>query len=515
MYKDIAELELKVLYTISRIMGEALNLDVALERILGALSESLSMKRATVVLQDIADRKLRIRASHGLSDEEKTRGVYREDEGVTGLIFRTAKPFVVPDITKEPLFLDKTGSRRVEKGRVSFIGVPILLHGKPIGVLSVDRLFEAHVSAEEDFRFLTIVGVLISQLVSLNRQVKARELNLSRQIGSLRAELSEKYNHFFMVGKSPAMLEVQEVIEKVAPSRASVLLLGESGVGKTLVARIIHELSSRARGPFVKVNCAALPENLLESELFGHEKGAFTGADKAKPGRLEEADGGTLFLDEVGEISPSLQVKLLRFLQEREFERLGSNRTRQVDVRIVAATNRDLSQAILTGEFREDLYYRLNVFPIRVPALRERRNDIPALVDYFSRRLSRDYARTLRFTPEAVQRLTECDWPGNVRELENLLERLVILMGDREINEKDLAQFALPAGSSPIPHEEPEPPVDLETMEKREVLAALERNGWVQSRAARELGITQRQFGYRLKKFNLERMVREKRFGKG
>ena len=517
MRKTIAELELKVLYEVSRIIGQVLNLDQALLMILAILSDTLAMKRATVTMRDHGTGYLKIRASHGLSSEEMERGVYRTNEGVTGLIFRTAKPFVVPDISKEPLFLDKTGSRRIEKGRISFIGVPIHLHGRSIGVLSVDRLFGSEVSAEEDFRFLTIVATLIAQFVSINLQVEAREQKFSREIGSLKAELSEKYNYFFMVGKSPAMIEVQELIKKVAPSRASVLLLGESGTGKTLVARIIHELSSQARGPFVKVNCASLPENLLESELFGHEKGAFTGASKSKPGRLEEADGGTIFLDEIGELSLALQAKLLRFLQDREFERLGSTKTTKVNVRILAATNRDLSQAIAEGLFREDLFYRLNVFPIRVPALRERREDIPHLVEYFSERLLKEYAQKLTFSSGALELLTEYDWPGNVRELENLMERLVILVGSSEVKPVDLRFFKVSNNQRSsieertLGFEKAEVLSNLQEIEQREVLAALERHRWIQSRAAQELGITLRQLGYRLKKFGLEKMVKERR----
>ncbi len=386
-------------------------------------------------------------------------------------------------------------------------------------MLSVDRLFGSEVSAHEDFRFLAIVSLLVAQFVSLNMQVEEREAILSREIGSLKAEISEKYNHFFMVGKSPVMVEVQKLVEKVAPSRASVLLLGESGTGKTLVARIIHEMSDRVSRPFVKVNCAALPENLLESELFGHEKGAFTGATQSKPGRLEEADGGTLFLDEVGELSMAIQAKLLRFLQDREFERLGSTKTRKVNVRILAATNVDLSKAMHEGLFREDLYYRLNVFPIRAPALRERREDIPHLIEYFTQRLNKEYARTLSISPEALKILCNSDWPGNVRELENLLERLIIIMGDEEIGGRDLSLYGLAhdrkAAARKEEVEAATTPTPLWEVERREVIGALERSGWIQSRAARELGLTLRQLGYRVKKFGLEELIKENRGKRG
>ncbi len=499
-----------MLYEISRIIGQALNLDQALESVFEILSESLAMKRATVTLKDDETGHLIIRASHGLSAEEKKRGVYQENEGVTGLIFRTAEPFVVPDISREPLFLNKTGSRSIEKGRISFLGVPIVLHNSPIGVLSVDQLFADEISLEEDVRFITIVATLIAQFVSLNREVKAREENLRKENLSLRAELSGRYSNFFMVGKSQAMKSVQQMIRKVAPSKASVLLLGESGTGKTLIARIIHELSARSRYPFVKVNCASLPETLLESELFGYEKGAFTGATKAKAGRFEEADGGTIFLDEIGELTLSLQAKLLRFLQEKEFERLGSTRTRRIDVRIVAATNRDLSLAVDEGFFREDLYYRLNVFPIQTPPLRERTEDIPELVEHFLVKISREYGRRLRIAARAIDVLTRYEWPGNVREMENLIERLAIMVDGSEI---DLADFPpyLHLNGKHLKEVGPESLSRLEELEKKEVLAALERHNWIQSQAAKELGLTLRQIGYRIKKFGLATMMETRR----
>ncbi len=492
-------------------LGQALFLNQALEMILRILSETLAMKRATVTLKGGESDELGICASHGLSPEEKQRGVYRQGEGVTGRIFRTAEPFVVPDVSKEPLFLNKTGSRKIEKGRIAFIGVPIVLNGTPVGVLSVDRLFGDEISFEEDMQFLSVVSALIAQFVSIDRQVKAREAGLRRENLSLRAELSEKYNSFFIVGKSPAMLEVQQLIRKVAPSNASVLLMGESGTGKTLIARIVHELSSRARNPFIKVNCAALPENLLESELFGYEKGAFTGAAKTKPGRFEESDGGTIFLDEVGELPPALQAKLLRFLQEREFERLGSTKTRKVDVRIIAATNIVLSEAVREGRFREDLYYRLNVFPISVPPLRERREDIELLLDYCMDKVSREYGKRLVPARQVLKVFANYHWPGNVREMENLIERLAITIEGIEIELKDLPANVTSAEAAVVRQVDGVPLSHLEELEKREVVVALERSNWVQTLAARDLGLTLRQMGYRVKKFRLEALIRDRR----
>ncbi len=507
---DINSLELKVLYEISQIIGQALDLDHTVSDILRILSETLEMKRATVTLLDEETNTLSIRASHGLSAEEKKRGVYRLDEGITGRVFQTGKSFVVPDITKEPLFLDRTRSRRLERGRIAFLGVPILVKGQAVGVLTVDRLFGDEVALDEDVRFLSIVTALMGQFVLLAKQVKAREEHLRRENLSLRVKLSKSYQRFFIVGQSQAMVRVHQMIEKVAPTRATVLLLGQSGTGKTLTARMIHELSDRAKYSFIKVNCAALPENLLESELFGYERGAFTGANAPKPGRFEEADKGTIFLDEIGELSQGIQAKLLRFLQEREFERLGGTKTKKVDVRIIAATNRDLSEAVSHGEFREDLFYRLNVFPVRVPALRERREDIPALLNHFLDKLSREYGRRLSFTPRGLDALVKYDWPGNVREMENLVERLSIMVEDERIDIGDIPPYFFTSGR-PMPAVAQDGLASLKDMEKREVMAALERHSWVQSRAARELGLTLRQMGYRIKKFGLERMVAEHR----
>ncbi len=513
MTEETRELKLRVLSAISQIVAKALDLEQTLRDILRILSDTLSMKRATVTLFDPTNERLIISASHGLTEEEKQRGIYRLDEGVTGKIFRSNMPYYVPDIRKEPLFLNKTGSRGIEKTKLAFLGVPISLHGKPLGVLNVDRLFGDEVSVDEDIEFLNVVATLIAQFISLNEQVQT----LRQENASLKYKVSKNADGLYIVGKSPAMLEVQRQIEKVAPTKATVLLLGESGTGKTLIARILHELSDRRSHPFIKVNCASIPENLLESELFGYEKGAFTGATGSKPGKFEEADKGTLFLDEIGELGMGLQAKLLRVLQEKEFERLGSNVTRKVDVRILAATNRDLGQLVRAASFRPDLYYRLNVFPVQTPPLRERKEDIVSLLSFFLNKVGKEYGRRMRFTPQALEILANYDWPGNVREMENLVERLVILAEQERID----APLIIPYIDSNVEHEclpAPEQadndfarPSSLKELEKSQVLAALQRNDWIQSRAARDLGITPRQMGYRIAKYNLEIQVAEEK----
>ncbi|MCK4837973.1 MAG: sigma 54-interacting transcriptional regulator, partial [Desulfobulbaceae bacterium] len=317
-------LEVQALYQIAQLIGSALDLDKALTEILRILHDTLNMARATLVLPDGDLSRLTIKASYGLTAEEPRRGVYRPDEGIIGTVFRTGYPFAVPDVHREPLFLDRTESRRLlPKGEVSFVGVPVILLERPVGVLTVDRLFGSEVSFEEDIRFLTVVAMLIGQFLHLHEEIADKEKLLVEENTYLKEELRTRYSHHNIIGQSKIMQEVFRFIEKVAPSRATTLLLGESGTGKELVARAIHQASPRRDKPFIKVNCAALPDNLLESELIGHEKGAFTGATAVKMGRFELANGGTLFLDEIGELPLPLQAKLLRVLQEQQFERLG------------------------------------------------------------------------------------------------------------------------------------------------------------------------------------------------
>ncbi len=522
-----ATLELKALYRIVQLIGSAVHLDTALSAILKVLHDTLRMERATLALLDEENRHLTIRASYGLSVEEEQRGVYGLDEGIYGQVFSTVSPFIVPDVSSEPLFLNRTGARNdYSKKTIAFIGVPVVLGEVPVGVLSVDRLFDLDVSFEEDVRFLSVVATLIAQFLSLNQAIRRDRQKLVQENRSLRAQLHDRHRQHFIIGHSKPMQEVFWSIERVAPSRATVLLLGESGTGKELVARAIHEAGPRRSKPFVKINCAALPETLLESELFGHEKGAFTGAGTARVGRFELADKGTLFLDEIGEMPMSLQAKLLRVLQEQQFERLGSSRTMTVDVRIVAATNVSLEEAVAEGRFRNDLYYRLNVVPIVLPPLRARREDIPLLLDHFLGISNRRNKKKIRMSKDFLDYLTAYDWPGNVRELQNLVERLVILANDDVLHTEDLpdhffrsraetppAGFAGPAVPAPQAKVEMGSEAawsattrkSLEEIEREQVKAALIRNGWVQARAARELGLTQRQIGYRMKKFNLKR----------
>ncbi|MDA3786013.1 MAG: nif-specific transcriptional activator NifA [Deltaproteobacteria bacterium] len=513
-------LKIRALSEVCKLIGEAVHLDTTLGRVLQVLHDILRMERASLVLVDPKRKQLSIRASYGLSVEEERRGIYGLSEGICGQIFQTGLPCVVPDVNSEPLFLDRTGARRnINKERLSFIGVPLFVEGKPAGVLTVDCLFGPEVAFEEDVSFLNVLATLISQFLVLHKSIVKKEERLVEENKSLKAELHSRFNRHYIIGQSHAIQEVFWTIEKVAPSRATALLLGESGTGKELVARAIHEASPRKEGPFIKVNCAALPENLLESELLGHEKGAITGASNAKPGRFELAHGGTIFLDEIGELPLMLQAKLLRVIQESQFERIGGTRTITVDVRIIAATNVDLQASVDRGLFRNDLFYRLNVVPIKLPALRERRDDIPLLIEHFLRSSNERNDKGVIMANDALDILMNYYWPGNVRELQNLIERLVILADDLVIRPADLYEHmgkvpgahtllspvASLAASPPVSFSRPVSPSSLRDMERQEIEAALRRNGWVQARAARELGLTQRQMGYRIAKFNLVR----------
>ncbi|MCE5245004.1 MAG: sigma 54-interacting transcriptional regulator [Desulfobacteraceae bacterium] len=507
MNKKTNDVQLDILTEISRIVEQALNLDQALEAVLGILSDFLPMQTATVTLKDDESGRFLIRASHGLTTAERKRGGYLPGQGVAGLIYRAVQPFLVQDEGKEPLFFKKTIPHSVERHRISLMGVPIFFRGSSIGVISVDRLFDDDVPIEEDIRFLTVLSAIVAQFVSLNRQVRMREERLRKENLSLRTELSEKYNNFFMVAKSPAMLEAQQRVRKIAPGNTPVLLWGESGTGKTLIARIIHEMSGRSGHPFIEVNCAGLPEGLLEPELFGYEKKNLSGDVKAKSGRFEDAKGGTILLNNVSELSTSLQARLVPYLEQRELKHAGA---RGEDVRIIAATDRDLSQTVAEGTFRQDLHQFLCAFPIILPPLRERAEDIPLLINYSLERASKEYGRKLHLTHHAMDMLKKYSWPGNVRELESFMERLALTAEEQEIDVKDFPPYFHLGGGHPVANRT-ERLSRLEEMEKKEVVAALERNGWVQSRAAKDLGLTLRQVGYRIKKFGLERLVERRR----
>ncbi len=352
-----------------------------------------------------------------------------------------------------------------------------------------------------------------SQEILMVIQRALEHQRLWRENLRLKKQLREKFGFDNIIGTSEAMVQVFDLIRKVADTDSTVLIMGESGTGKELVARAIHFHSQRQANPLIPINCAAIPEDLLESELFGHEKGAFTHAIRTRIGRFEQAHGGTVFLDEIGEMSPHLQVKILRVLQDRQFERIGGNRTIKVDIRVIAATNRDLFQLVQEGKFREDLFYRLNVIPIKIPPLRERRADIPILVNHFIQEFSRKKKKNVRrVTPEAMRLLVDYDWPGNVRELENLMERLVILSEGEELTVRDLPEHLL--------HKEPQPfwwqadipagglPLQklLSDLERQLIIKALDQAGWVKNQAAQLLQLNRTTLVEKIKKQKITRL---------
>ena len=534
-------IQLVTVYEVSKILNSSLDLHKTMRSVLNVLSSHLQMLRGMVALvQDDGD--LQVIAATGMEREEIAHGRFKPGEGVMGNILKAGVPAVVPDISKEALFLNRTGSRKSgSKTVISFVGVPIKAGRESIGVLSFDR--EAGDEDNErsfgnDVQFLTMVANLIGQTVRLHQKVAEDRANLLQEKFRLQSELHNKYSLDNVIGQSKIMQSVFAEVHQVAPSKSTVLLRGESGTGKEAIARAIHFLSPRKDKPFIKVNCAALSETLLESELFGHERGSFTGASQERKGRFEMAHGGTLFLDEIGDVSPAFQTRLLRVLQEREFERVGGSKTIKVDVRLVAATNRNLEEAVAKGEFREDLYYRINVVAIFLPPLRDRREDIPLLAEYFLQQSNEESGKNLKFSSEVMQVLCNCRWPGNVRELGNCIERIAAMTKGNLIRRKDMlcdsdrcfssvmwqqhskhgvipiASVSAPAETAaretstgypaPAPAAADEAEDEHGSPQKHQLIEALEKCGWVQAKAARLLGITPRQIGYAILKYGID-----------
>ncbi len=441
-----AELELSLLNEISRVLGSTLDLHNVFDQTMRVLAERLGMERGSLVLLDEATGKIRTETAVGLTPEEIQRATYELGEGITGSVVATGESIVVEDISSDARFLNRTGARPTSTTiPTSFICVPIRMEGRTVGAISVDKLFKDTETLRSDQRLLEIIASFIAQALKINEIVAQEREEWQEEKRSMSANLRAKYKFDNIIGSAPPMIDVFDTIAQVASSRATCLILGETGTGKELIAKAIHYNSNRAEKPFIRVNCGALTGTLLESELFGHVKGSFTGAIKDKIGRFEAANCGTLFLDEIGTIDIGLQVKLLRVLQEREFERVGDNRTMKVDVRIIAATNLDLQEEVGKGRFREDLFYRLNVVTIFLPPLRNRREDIPRLIDFFLDKFNAENAKSLRkISKEMLNVLVRYPWPGNVRELENAIERAVVLSRADTLSE-DLLPTAIRA----------------------------------------------------------------------
>ena len=499
------ERELNALYTIGKILGTQAGQKEMLLDVIDVLENQMGMQRGTIMLLSPDGSELIIEEVKNLDSQRQKEVRYRRGEGIVGRVLQTGKSEIIAKISQEPEFQDRIHVRKKTiQEELSFICVPISIDNNIIGTLSVDLPYSNYDALEEHKRALSIVAALIAYDARSRLRAKLERQALEAENERLRSALEAKYRPENIIGNSNAMRTVYQRIKQVAQSDTTVLIRGESGTGKELVASAIHFNSDRANKPFIKVNCAALSENLIESEIFGHERGAFTGAMFRRIGRFEEAEGGTIFLDEIGDFSPAIQVKILRVIQEREFQRVGSNKTLKTDVRIIAATNKDLEKAVQNGEFRQDLYYRINVFSIMLPPLQERKNDILLLADHFVEQYAAKMKKTIRrISTTAINMMTAYHWPGNVRELENCIEHAVLLSKDEVIHGYDLP----PTLQMPDQSEQTQKGVFKQRMnllEKDMIVDALKRTKGNISAAARDLGITPRMVHYKVNKLNID-----------
>lgn len=495
---------LPILYKISRFLNESGDLEMLLSLVLEVMEHRLRMRRGFMTLYDRGTGTIFVHDSFGLTPEEREQGVYTPGEGITGKVVQTGKAIIAPHLSENPDFLYRTGGPKTKaRGNAAFFCVPIVHAHRVLGTISAERTYRNPRLLKQDVELMALIAMMIAPAVELYLIENVEKVRLENENRRLRIALKERFRPDNIIGSAKTMQEVYALIGKVAKSRATVLILGESGVGKELVANAIHYNSPNVEGPFIKSNCAALPETLAESELFGHERGAFTGAISTHKGAFELADGGTIFLDEVGELSLPVQAKLLRVLQERVIERVGSGKPIKIDVRIIAATNRDLGEMVATGTFREDLYYRLNVFPITVPPLRERGSDVITLADHFIGVYAAENGKQVRrISTPALNMLTSYHWPGNVRELENVIERAVILSDDDVIHGYDLPpslQTSRESGTAFGVGLE----AKLAAVEYEMIVEALKSSGGHVGEAARELGLTRRMLGARMERHGL------------
>ena len=514
---------------VMRLIGKSLAPGVVLREMLHLMSELLGLNRGRVVLTD-PDYPLkgevgataRICFAYGLTQAEVKRGIYTLNEGITGRVLATGQAMVVQDIDAEPQFLARAVARdQLPVDTVAFLALPIELNNRTVGVLACHRIRSRLRHLNDDLALLKILATLAGQILQLQDLVQEKTRTLEARNALLTDALDAAAVRYGIIGHSTVLLQAIGELERVSNAKASVLLLGESGTGKELFARALHLSSQRRHAPFIKVNCAAIPDTLFESELFGHQRGAFTGASAERAGWFEQANKGTIFLDEIGDLPLAMQTKLLRTLQEGTVVRLGGQREIKIDVRIVVATHRDLEVEVAQGRFRSDLFYRLNVIPIRLPSLRERREDIRSLVTHFLNRTNQANQRNVYLTEAALDMLENHPWPGNIRELGNVIERMVLLTDSALVSGAELRRY-LPTGQNAatprLPVNPPAPtlahaaapshatirdyqPAQSHTSAQLE--QALQAHGGNQSRAAQALGLTARQLGYRLKKMGL------------
>ncbi|MFP4415737.1 MAG: sigma-54 interaction domain-containing protein [Fibrobacterota bacterium] len=475
-----------------------------LMKVLDIIEKRLNMFRGTIMLLLPDNSHLIVQAVQDAEHEAQDQVHYHRGEGIIGRVVETGKAYVVPDIALEPAFKNRIHKRTKENtNHLAFVCIPVVLENEVVGTLSVDIPHSAERPLDQNVGVVSIIGAMIASFLRTERLVRLERESWRTRYCQLQNEMGERFKPDTMIGVSSAMRDVFSRIQIIARSDTSALVRGPSGTGKELVATAIHYASDRRDAPLVKVNCAALSESLVESELFGHEKGAFTGALYSRKGRIEEAEGGTLFLDEIGEFSPAIQIKLLRVIQERQYERVGSNQTRTADIRLISATNRDLECAVANGTFREDLYYRINVFPITIPPLAQRKDDILPLSNAFVEKFSsKQNKKITRISTPAINMLMSYHWPGNVRELENAIEYAVLLSTDGVIYGHNLPPtLQTPDGKDITAKGGLRARVDA--LERDMIVDSLKRCKGNMTAAARKLGITPRMVRYKIKQLGI------------
>lgn len=537
--------ELDLLFEIATQLSSTSAVKETVEKVMRLLKNHSYLERCALFVRRGQEEVLDLFASIDLSPQQQKMANYRFGEGATGLAAKSAEPVVIENIHNNIDYLNKLGT--INSSAVSFVAVPLLIDGDVVGVITANMTPKTQLSFDGIVRMLTIAGSLCTRAFHVKQVYEQEKESLTELTTYYQDEILKNHKFESIIGKSTKMQQIFGIINTVAPTDATVLIRGETGTGKELIAAAIHNLSKRKNGPFIKLNCAAISETLLESELFGHEKGAFTDAKETRKGRFELADGGTLFLDEIGDITPSLQVKLLRILQEQEFERVGGTKTVKVDVRIVTATNRPLEKMVQDGTFREDLFYRLNVIPINLPPLRERYDDVRLLIEHYLKKFMKEHNKDMALSKAAMENLLDYPWPGNIRELQNMMERIVLICPNG-IVEPEMLNHVLPFNyqrlssvtktqelqqplyveptivSAPIvpttsapqsksiqsPQEGSVQPqasltkTSLKEMEKEAIIQALIDSHGIQTKAARILGMTARQIGYKIKQYGIE-----------
>jgi Nif-specific regulatory protein len=502
--------ELSVLFAISKTLQEGFDLNDIARPVLQRLRDLIGLERGTITIRNRDQNRILLDEAVGLPRSASPSEYLKLIHPVIERVLQVGEPVVQTDL--------RNFAREQEQGPardalldalaladdVALICVPLKFQDSVIGTLSIERRQNVRIGLEQDLRLLTMVSTLIAQAAAMRQEAAEKIMSLREENERLQEQIAVGFRPANMIGTSSSMRTVYYHIDQVSQSRTTVLIRGESGTGKELVAKAIHEGSARTKKPFVKFNCAALPDSIIESELFGHERGAFTGALAMRKGRFEVAHGGTIFLDEIGDISPTVQVKLLRVLQEREFERVGGHEPIRVDVRIIAATSRNLEAMMADGSFREDLYYRLNVFPIYVPPIRERKCDLLLLADHFIEKYGETGSQSpTRISSAAIDLLMSYHWPGNVRELENCIERAVLLAKGQSIKAHHLPP-TLQKKSLAESHDNPTLEDAIEALEREMIVDALKDTGSNMAEAARRLGLTERKMGLRVKKYDID-----------